>query len=292
MAEWNRKTKIVYTPRRKARARRTRAVFFLLCGIFLIAGFLYAFFWFFHYEKFQISKVNIEGLTTIPASEIEHLIREYASEKSLGILPRSHYFLFSSREVERRITSGFLKVYEVDTEKQFSDTVRVSIQERFPWGIVCAGVSPKRAGLPAQAGGPAPDEYQESCVYIDENGFAFEHAPFLIGTLTKKIFIGSNSVALGTHVVPRERVILYDSFKNAFSNLAIPITSMALTKENPRDIQLYSGEWYIIIDRDAHPHDIIKILKPLLEKELAGKEKNIDYIDLRFGNKVFYKLKK
>lgn len=284
--EWNRKTKIVYTPRRKTQARKTRAVFFLLCGIFLAAGFSYAFFWFFNYEKFQISKVTVEGLMTIPAPDIENLIREYASEKSLGILPRAHYLLFSSREAERRIKNTVLKVREAHAEKQFPDTVRIRIQERFPWGIVCAGVPPK------QTGGPAPDEYRESCAYIDENGFAFERAPFLVGTLTKKIFIGQGPITLGAILVPKERVVMYDEFRDMFARISVPITSLVTTKENPRDIELWSGEWYGIVDRDARAADIVTVLRPLLEKELAGKEKSIDYIDLRFGNKIFYKLKK
>jgi hypothetical protein len=36
---------------------------------------------------------------------------------------------------------------------------------------------------------------------------------------------------------------------------------------------------------------VFSVLKTVLENEIKDKAKDIDYIDLRFGNKVFYKYK-
>lgn len=284
---WNKKTKILYSPRRIERSRQTLTFATAVVSGALVFAFAYGIYWFFNYQKLHIQSLRIHGAEAVAASDIERVVREYMSEWVWGLFPRSNYALFSSDEVSKRITKAFLRVSEAHVEKTFPDLADVTIRERTPWGIVCEGTTNARI-----ASSTIESDQWPVCAYVDQSGFAYEYSPMLFGALTKKIFLGDADVAVGESAVPDERLRMYDDFRDHFSRFALPVTAMVMTKENPRDVHMYVGDWYILVDRDSRAKDVAKVLRPLLERELSGKMSRIDYIDLRFGNKVFYKLKK
>lgn len=284
---WNKKTKILYSPRRIERSRQTLTFATAIVFGALVFAFAYGIYWFFNYQKLHIQSLRIHGAEAVAASDIERVVREYMSERVWGLFPRSNYALFSSDEASGRITKAFLRVSEAHIEKTFPDLADVTIRERMPWGIVCNGTASVRISSSMIESDQGPE-----CIYVDQSGFAYEHSPVLFGALTKKIFLGDENAAVGGHAVPDERLRMYDDFKDHFSRFALPITAMAMTKENPRDVHMYVGDWYVLVDRDSRAEDVARVLRPLLEQELSGKMSRIDYIDLRFGNKVFYRLKK
>lgn len=285
MADWNRNTRILYTPKKPLRARRMRARGVLLVCVFLAGVFLFGLYWFFTNPKFYVSRILIEGAKTVSPADIENSIRAYGALSVAGIFSRSHYLLFSSSKVEKIIQEQFPRIRDIDVKKEFSGEIRVTLTERTPWGSVCAG-------LPPSAPPGETNNREGSCVFIDESGFAFEKAPYFFGALTKKIFVDSENLSIGTTIIPAQYIAMYESFKDALSPVGIAVTSLAFLKDAPRDIRIYSGGWYTIVDRDAAAADIASVLKPLLETELSGKLSSVEYIDARFGNKVFYKLKK
>ena len=49
--------------------------------------------------------------------------------------------------------------------------------------------------------------------------------------------------------------------------------------------------WSVIVTRAKEPELWLPVLRTLLTEEIKGRRNQLEYLDLRFGNKVFYKFR-
>ncbi len=159
-------------------------------------------------------------------------------------------------------------------QKKIPHTLIVSVEERSSWGIFCSANS--------------------ECAYIDAKGFAYESAPLFSGMLVTKIMSdASSSLIIPSQAVEQATMQkiteIGDHLKDITGSANV---SYELTHDLPREIHAVTPEGYkIYFDRDSDLLNAFRVVKTLLAGELKDKYARLDYIDVRFGNKVFYKLK-
>jgi hypothetical protein len=68
------------------------------------------------------------------------------------------------------------------------------------------------------------------------------------------------------------------------------ISKIILKDAGIREVYLKEG-WYILLNDKNEPDQTFSNLELVLDQEIKEKRPKLDYIDLRFGKKVFYKLK-
>ena len=67
--------------------------------------------------------------------------------------------------------------------------------------------------------------------------------------------------------------------------------SYELISDFPKEIRVVGPEGYrVYFDRESDLQNAFRVLKTVLAEEIKDRRARLDYIDLRFGNKVFYKL--
>ena len=176
--------------------------------------------------------------------------------------------------------------------------MRITIHERSVWGTVCNFSAKSESTLDKKNSEDSestesliPIEHK-SCAYIDDGGFAFAPAPFLDGFLIKKIFINESDIKIGENAVSESKILLYENMIRSFKATDTSVMAMLFEMDIPRDARVYAGKWHALIARDADPEKIAEVLKLIMATELKGKLDELQYIDLRFGNKVFYKLRR
>ncbi len=69
------------------------------------------------------------------------------------------------------------------------------------------------------------------------------------------------------------------------------ITRVYIKEDNFFQLLTKEG-WRILIDDKNEPQITYENLSLALKEKIKDKRKNLDYIDLRFGNKVYFKYKK
>lgn len=286
----SRKIKVLYSGRNRKNAYSQKQRFLFGCIVCILLGIgIYGIYRFFHYEKFLIHHVSIDGTKRVSRDSIGKNIDSYLNKKVFGDITRRNYFLASTGEIAGLLKDAFPSLKDIRVFKQFPDALSVDVTERIPWGIACSG---DREQIVLSEDVSAQNELpQETCAYIDASGFAFEEAPLLMGYLTKKIFTDERNVIIGQSSIAPKDIIFYSNITNAFEAFLLHTTSMTLSKDLSRDSKVNVGKWYVLLERDADTEKIKEVLKPLLENELSGKLDLLEYIDLRFGKKVFYKLK-
>lgn len=246
-----------------------RLIFISLIFVLFIVGAV----GFFRMSKFKIQKISIKSYSeSIDKDELLRYVSNYLDKKYLGIFPLDNFFLFSKNEVKQDVLKDFPQIKEIILNKDFPNTINLEIKERESEAILC---------------------YENDCSFLDEDSFIFQKAPFFSGSTIVKFRderSGSVRPSLGDMLLDSDQFKNLIKFKDLLKSEKIEAEEIILKDENIYDI-IISDNWKIVIDKENKIEDTFISLKTVIDSKIKDKIKNLEYIDLRFGNRVFYKFK-
>ncbi|MGE4554761.1 MAG: cell division protein FtsQ/DivIB [Candidatus Paceibacterota bacterium] len=133
---------------------------------------------------------------------------------------------------------------------------------------------------------------KEECYYIDKGGIIFKKIEGKDSSLPTIFLKEGPEVILGQKILEKNKVedfleiiVLLKEKENLLN-----FGSFYLDKKDSPDFQLVTSEGMkIFLNFGDNYQEIFLILKELKEQQFQGKFNNIDYIDLRYLPKVYYK---
>ncbi len=256
--------------------RRKRIIWKLVLG-FLILLFIFGCATaFFYISYLRIKKISIEGNSSLSTEKISGEVSDYLNGKFFRIFPRDNILILPKEAIVSNLLSKFPRIKEVSLNKNFPDSISVKIKERQQEALLCINDSPSAGG----------------CAFIDKNGYVFEKAPYFSGDVYLKFFDERESPlgTIGFQIIPEEQFKKLIDFRNFVSGENIKISKIILKKEGIYEADT-SEEWHILLNEQNEPQISYENLKISLDSKIQGDRQKLEYIDLRFGNKVFYKFK-
>lgn len=261
--------------------------------------------WAVNYPHFRVSAITVAGTRAISADEVRGKTKAYLSGYTSVFIPRDEIFFISTNDLAVVIANEFPRVKEVTIEKKWPQELAITIRERDLWGLACEPAEkPVEKELPVSVTGqiifddeenttPAPGYATNKCLFIDEDGFAFEALEGVGNGILPVIYKRIGEYSSGSAVIEKSYIDYFEKVKKLLSASGdVSLVGVAIEDENPKDYKLMiAGDWYILVVRADDPEVWAKQLKILIATKLQGGMDSIEYIDLRFGNKVFYKLK-
>lgn len=270
-------SRIVYPPKPQQKKPLPRRTLFTLLAILLAAFLGGSFVYLIRMDSLRIDQLELHGLSLLPATAIESELRKAIGGTTWGFLPRDHFLLVSNEAIEHRLRDKFPQIRKIDVSKRFPDRLIAKIEERMLWGVYC--LREKRESAP------------HSCFYLDTTGTAYDALAYFEGFLLPVVY-GVLPATLGTEALPKTTLEFFDSAKQALQPLQANLLSLALSSSTPQDVRLNLAEgWYLWVTPSRPITEWLDILNTVLEKEIGSKRAELEYIDLRFGNKVFYKFR-
>jgi len=130
------------------------------------------------------------------------------------------------------------------------------------------------------------------CYYIDEEGIIFERAPQTSGVLVLVIKDESSARAeLGKNVIAKESIANFVNLREYLSaQLNLRALDFVIKSDAPGDLKVHTNEgWYILFDASRDLKDQLQNLKLVLEEKIKEERKNLEYVDLRIENRIYYK---
>ena len=225
----------------------------------------------------RIAEVRIAGAHAVSASAIEAVVREEISGNEWLVIPRDNLLFVSASRIRERVAREFGGIADIQVSREFPKRLGITVSERDLWGVACDALP--RGGASGR------------CFYLDRNGATYEEVSGVSGWLLPVIFL-SRAVPEGPGAVPSELIALFDRSRDALGGIREELLSMAVATATPGDVRLRVAKgWEVWVASDREPAEWAKILQTLLEEEIGGREGRLDYIDLRFGSKVFYKFR-
>jgi hypothetical protein len=249
---------------------------------FLVVIFYGASFWSDH-ESIEITDVQVTGNKYVSTEKVTQIFEEaisrdilwFISKKNFIFLPRS--VISAKIEQELSVESAFVRIGDDIT------TAEIEIIEYKPHALWCSDFS--------EYGG------RTDCYFVNESGLAFNMAPEFVAE--DLIYLGrplseqeTSEGILGLQYVDPK---LFDNFMTTIDlikKVNILVKSISTEDMETFVLQTKAGPELYIDHHDA-PLDVVNNLKTTLEQESIHENqfKNLQYIDLRFEGKVYYKVR-
>lgn len=229
-------------------------------------------------SQLTIQRIEVRGAQKVPPQLVSEYAASVLDDERFHYIARRNIFFYPHRAIADAIAENFPRVASATLVREtlFSTTLVITIAEREPFARWCID----------------PSDEITSCFFLDTSGFIFAESsdptelpqsPYLFSGGTRNIEAIDRTFAPGTFAH------MLDVLAALEAERYMPV---AATLQNDEDfwVSLERG-FYIKVSRETAPHVLVRDLELVLgSSTLAGREANLEYIDLRFGNRVYYKL--
>lgn len=264
----------------RANRRRRRAIIVSIVGALCIAAAMclsYAS----YLPQYSFGSITVSGAQTISKVAIADYAGSIVYDGSHHFLSRANILLYPKSLLEKDIPLEFPRVASasITSPSLLSNSITISVVERQPFALWC----PSAQGLSAG----------DVCYYLDQNGFIFGQAPQSATSSGEYIFSGG--VSTSTPIIGQTFAPGHTQGLVAF------LESLAQAGYAPLGAQVESDQDFIVPLQQGYsiyasfgedPDTLVNNLKLILSSSaLVGQTQDLEYIDLRFGDRVYFKLK-
>ena len=225
----------------------------------------------------RIGAVSVAGAAGVATSTLEQFVRNDLAGVYAGVFPRDSALIYSSGRVAQDMRVAFPSLRSVSVSRSGFTGFSVEVSDRQPVALWCGSST------------DAP----EPCLYLDESGLAYGQAPVFSGVNPYPTYYGT----LGGEDLPRQ-FLTREMFRALVALLSAmgqdtgTFASVLVDTDGDVTARFSSG----IIVRFVLADDAATVLKhftlalesgPFSSHTLA----DFEYLDLRFGERLYYKLK-
>lgn len=264
--------------KKQRRARRIRIAVVLATLLLLIAGVAVGSTWI---PFIRANAVTVTGAETIATSTIEQFVQEKIAGRKFFIIPNNNIFLYPKQKITRELLATYPQLMSVEVHADTFHTIGVVATERHPVALWC--------GTNAESGSP--------CYLMDANGLAYVLAANFSGDAYYTYYGHASSTAPSG--VPNQYLT-----PEQFRSLSALVVALAanlkkntvdhITADESGDVRIsFSGGFDVLFVLTAAPGVVHENFVLALDSDpfLKHPVSDFEYLDLRFGDKLYYHLR-
>jgi len=216
---------------------------------------------------FTIKEVSVAPGETVEASDVKKIVEEKLVGNHFAFIPKHFTWTYPEEEIEEAI-SNIPKVAAVEVELDSDKVLNISYREYGPKALWCG---------------------ESTCVFIDKHGYAFAEAPNLNGGAMVRF--SERGVEPELKQMAFSEDFINSSFaliQAAYNNLGFNIIAVEKIADSEAIYQISGGGQIKVSlqqSMDQTLNNFSTIINSRDYSHLAPG--NFEYIDLRYGNKVF-----
>jgi len=234
--------------------------------LFLIILISLSAYFFIFFPFFQIESITIEETEGLNRDSLEEYIKKNITQ-NISLFTTKSIFLISPEKIEEGILKETLTVEDIKIRRSFPATLVVETSEREPIMYWCK------------------DKSKESCFYVGKVGFVFKRAEVL-----EKDFL----IFTTYYTLPKDKKItnakMIENFfliKKELNGAGLKIDYIKISSPTKIKVSLLNGFELYLLREDIDGN--LSKLKAFLKKEEVKLDEKLEYIDLRFEDRIFYK---
>ncbi len=238
-------------------------------------------------KQIAITSISFEGNKAITDEELFAVAAPHLEGSYLHLFSRRNIFIFPKNDIEADIHASFVRAEEVAIDRDGFSKLLIAVVERDPAGLWC--------GLTTTSLAP--------CYFVDETALAFAPAPRMSGSSFIAYERALPLKPIGRQLVPQEEFDALNDFIGFIATLgfntrrvvwkedALELMTTFATKTGEEDVRLrvpLAGPY------EQAFTNLASIVQSQKNKSVGADEEpfifaGLEYIDLRFENRIFYK---
>ena len=215
-----------------------------------------------------IDTVNVSGGETIDHKIIEERVWQQLEGEYVRLIPRTFSYLYPRDDILSSL-GDIDRIKEVTVDRVGRKKLDVSFVEYVASALWCSSDS-------------------EECFFVDETSFAFAAAPSLVGGSFLRYVTTEREPVLGASVVNNSELEVLTMVINELESRGWLVRSVDVDLVGDAYIDLAAGSEVKIALGEEAANTVANLDAVLQSEEFASLTPGeFQYIDLRFGNKVF-----
>lgn len=274
--------------KKKRKLRRIKYVVFFGLVVLVIGLLSYLS----YINKVRVTEVSLSGGLLVTEEDIRKETLNFLKGSYFWLFPKNNTFLIRKSSLEKHLADSFKRIETIDANREGTNKINITITERKPIAVWCREAKNEVATSTEII---VHDLKREECFFIDVNSVIFATAPNFsggayfkyYGLIDKEIVIGEKYMASSTEFS------MINGFIDAVKKLKINPLYLISKDVGEFSLVLYGGG-EVYFDSKKSLETAYQNLESLLKSNEFSSPNvlsNLDYIDLRYGNKLFYKLK-
>ncbi len=243
-------------------------------------------------KQLNIAEVKINGNKSIDSEMAKIIAQKEITGNYLWFFPKTNILFYPKNNIKNELQNEFKRLKDAVFSIKDGKTLEISLIEREASYMWCNTALPES------------DPAGQKCYFMDENGFIFDEAAYFSGEVYFKFYgkisAEENNPSSGSYFA-KENFYKFILFKKVLEDMRLK--PVALYQEDNGDIKFFLSEENslsigpeIILKINSDFQKVAENLETALSTEpLQSNFKNkyslLQYIDLRFGNKVYYKFR-
>lgn len=227
-----------------------------------------------HSEALRIKSVEVTGTTLVKKEEVLARVHKILAGTRWGSIAKNTLYTMPRAAIERDILDTYTQIASVEIGREFiANKLTITVTEHQIYAAWCAIGS-------------------DSCYYINRDGYIFGPAQY-DPARTRWYSDMSNDplqASIGGDYM-QTMVALVDGLQA--KGISVPSVEIeAEGKELRISVAPSNESWYIRTRTDVPATDTLRyIFAGLVSKDVTAIRGELEYIDARFGNRLFYKAK-
>lgn len=223
-------------------------------------------------KSITIASINFEGNLSVKSSDLKAFVSSALNGSYGHILAKSNSLIYPKGDLKNKLLNNFTRIKNVELKLKDFQTLNVLITERKPVALWC----------------------DQKCYFLDEEGFVFDEAPQISGSVYTHYhgFISDENIIGKTFLNSSDFKDL-SHFVSNLKNEQINITDIFYKQEQEFEAVVEGGGKILFNKKTSFENTLENLNSVLEDYKVENKNgdffKNLDYVDLRFGNKIYYK---
>ncbi len=231
----------------------------------------------------RVEKVNVFGTNIVREDEVLESVNKIISGKYFFLIPKNSVFFYPKEKIKNELLSKFGRIEAVYPAIDNGNTLVISVSERSPKYLWC-GKEPS-----------TNNHVDGKCYFMDKTGTIFVKSPDFSPNVFFTFYgpLASTTDPIGATIFPTEELERIISFRDSVSAMGFDSKSFSVLKDGDYELNLVRSGKILFNKKDNFTQLVDNILLAItslpLSEEVKSKIDSLLYIDVRFGNKVFYK---
>lgn len=269
-----------------AARRRKKLIGTVVFSFLAVAGVWGLVFLFFGWSHFNISKINVIGLNYVKQEEVLAEVSPFFEGKYFYTVPKTSIFVYSKEKIKNHLLEKFSEIRDVEISLSSVNDLNLSFSEREPQSVWCDN----NLGLSVS------HLKSERCYYVDDVGLVYRkisesEVASTTGNYVKLSTFKSIDNPIKSTFSDSGFYILLFKFIKDLSLIDQSVASVYERDDLTYEVKLSTGQKLVIGKNDdlGKVFNNFQVVMSNTDFKDVGGFSKLDYIDLRFGNKVYYK---
>ena len=251
------------------RKRRKKNLFRISLRIFFLTALFAGVIFVLRLDSLQIKKVVVVGSDSLTTEKIREMAEEKLAGQYMYTIPKHNTLFYPKKNIEAEILQNEPHIKGLSMSTEGFDILNIKLTERIPVMKWCS---------------------EDTCFNIDDTSFVYSQ--YESGELVR---IQGGSLGSSTNPI-RQTAFEENTFKTIKDTVsALASSSLSVLNieyKTPDQIEYrINGNGYVIVSGKRPLEESMGNLDAALKSSRFSTSTQFEYIDTRFGNKVFFKVK-